>query len=339
MTSTAAVGNNLPPLPPLPSLAAQLVAVAVIVLQRTLRHNSLRTNRPIAQEYDFVIVGAGSAGSVLGARLTENPATSVLVLESGGPQTVLTDMPARERQQFGTEVDWAFRTTSQSPNAGNAFNGHVAIPRGHVVGGSHNLNFMVYSRGNRRDYDNWVQQYGATGWSYDEVLPYFLRSENNTDRALVGANPGYHSTQGPMVVQTPKDPDPIITILKEYVLALGYPLVDQNGANQVGINYFQQTIFLNGTRSTTASAFLEANAGRPNLQVLTNAFVRRILFSNNRDANGNLQAIGVEYEAGGTRQTAYARREVILSAGKFDVGEMCTIKRNLQQVQSTRRSC
>lgn len=318
MTSTT-VANNLPPLPPLPSLAAQLVAVAVIVLQRTLRHNSLRTTRPIAQEYDFVIVGAGSAGSVMGARLTENPDTTVLVLEAGGPQTVLTDMPSHERQQFSTEVDWGYHTTSQSPYAGNAYDGHVAIPRGHVVGGSHNLNYMVYSRGNRRDYDNWVKTYGATGWSYDEVLPYFLRSENNTDRALVGANPGYHSTRGPMVVQTPKDPDPIITILKEYVLAMGYPLVDQNGANQVGINYFQQTIFLNATRSTTASAYLEANMGRPNLQVLTNAFVTRILFSNNRDENGNLQAIGFEYEAGGITRKVYARREVILSAGKLNI--------------------
>lgn len=165
-TSTAAA---------LPSVAAQLITVAILVLQRTIRHNSVHTRRPVEKEYDFVVVGAGSAGSVIAGRLTENEDVSVLVLEAGGPQTVLTDMPGHERQQLRTEVDWSYTTTSQSPNAGNAYNGIVNIPRGRVVGGSHNLNFMVYSRGNRRDFDSWASDYGATGWSYDEVLPYFLR--------------------------------------------------------------------------------------------------------------------------------------------------------------------
>lgn len=134
---------------------------------------------------------------------------------------------------------------------------------------------------------------------------------------LVGANPTYHSTQGPVVVETPKNPDPIISMLKQAVESWGYPNSDQNGPNQLGINYFQQTIFPNATRSTTASAFLEANMGRPNLQVLTRALVRRVLFNSTRDDDGNLRAIGVEYEHNQTVYQVYADREVILSGGKI----------------------
>lgn len=155
------------------------------------------------------------------------------------------------------------------------------------------------------------------------MLPYFLLSENNTDVNIVGANPTYHSTRGPVVVETPKNPDPIISILKQAVESWGYPNTDQNGPMQLGINYFQQTIFPNATRSTTASAFLEANMGRLNLQVLTRALVRRVLFNSTRDADGNLRAIGVEYEHNQTVYQVYANREVILSGGKINCFLFC----------------
>lgn len=221
--------SNLAPLPPLPDLTAQLLAVSIIILQRTIRHNSINSKLPISPNYDFIVVGSGTSGSVVAGRLTENPNVSVLVLEAGGPQLITTDTPGHVRQQFGSEIDWGYRTTSQSPNAGNAFDGHVVIPRGRVVGGSHNMNFLVYSRGNRKDFDSWAHQFGATGWSYNDVLPYFLRSENNTDVNILNANPMFHSTTGPVVVRTPKNPDPVIEILKQAVLSWGYPLVDQNG--------------------------------------------------------------------------------------------------------------
>src|SRR5699024_7908289 len=134
-----------------------------------------------------------------------SPNINVLVLEAGGPQLITTDVPSHARQQVGSEIDWGYRTTSQSPNAGNAFDGHVVLPRGRVVGGSHNMNFMTYSRGNRRDYDKWADL-GATGWDFQNMLPYFFRNENNTDPVIVAANPNLHSTRGPVVVRTPKNP-------------------------------------------------------------------------------------------------------------------------------------
>ena len=306
--------STLAPLSTLPDLTAQLITISILILQRTIRHNSITTTRPIKTNYDFIVVGSGTSGSIVASRLTENPAISVLVLEAGGPQTVTTDVPSHARQQFGTDIDWNYRTSSQSPNAGNAFNGQISIQRGRVVGGSHNLNFMVYSRGNRKDFDNWANKFGATGWSYKEVLPFFLVTENQTDPVILATNANYHSISGPVVVSSPKNPDPVIEIIKSSLMNSGYPWVDQNGPSQVGINNFQQTIYLNNTRSTTASAFLEANMWRSNLQVLTKALVRRILFNTN---NGNPQAIGVEYERQGQVYQVYATQEVILSAGRI----------------------
>ncbi|XP_054154597.1 uncharacterized GMC-type oxidoreductase Mb1310-like [Oppia nitens] len=314
-----------------PSLTLQLITISIITLQRTRDHNSIDTNRPIADTYDYIVVGSGTAGSIVGSRLSEDPGASVLVLEAGGPQTVLTDMPAMERRLIGSDVDWSYRTTRQA-GAGWAFGGRVPIPRGRVVGGSHNLNFMVYSRGNRRDFDSWSQRFGASGWSYWEVLPYFLRSENQTDREILSANAGYHSTAGRMVVATPPSVDPILQKWMDIqVQQNGIPIVDQNGPGQLGINWFQQTIYYqsNATRSTTASAYLEpyARGGgtiRPNLQVLTRAFVTRLVMTTDNTGGssggggGGVRAAGVHYEHNGREHTVYARREVVLSAGSIN---------------------
>lgn len=303
-------------------LALQLVSVALLVLQRTLRHNRVSSDRAIQSHYDFVVVGAGSAGSVVASRLSESAAASVLVLEAGGPETVI--MPALAPGLAGTEVDWSYRTVSQSPRAGNANAGHVHLTRGRVLGGGHNLNFLGYSRGNRRDYDRWATEYGATGWSYREVLPYFRRSENNVDEKIVAENGQYHGTTGPMVVQTPSIVDPIVTIILDTLVGMGYPQTDQNGHQQLGINHFQQTIFLNGTKSTTASAYLEPFFDRSNLQVVTRTLVTRILFESTSTVDGTLpRAIGVEYEReGGHRKRVFAKREVILSAGSINTPQL-----------------
>ncbi len=306
---------SLPSFPMPSSLTLQLITVSIITLQRTKVHNLITSKNPLNNTYDYIVIGAGSAGSVVASRLTENRNVSVLVLEAGGPQTVLTDMPAVERRLLGSEIDWAYRTTAQR-GAGLAYGGHVPIPRGRVVGGSHNLNYMVYSRGNQRDFDRWANVYGANGWSYNEILPYFLLTENNTDPNIVMANPDYHSTTGRMVVSTPKNTDPVILKFMDMIVANGFPIVDQNGPSQVGINLFQQTIFPNATRATTASCFLEAYRSRPNLQVITRAFVTKILFTNiTTVTNANVRAVGVVFENNGTNHTVYARNEIISCAG------------------------
>ncbi|OTF81812.1 glucose dehydrogenase-like protein [Euroglyphus maynei] len=317
-----ALSVRQPVLPSLPSLTVQLLTVSVILLQRTIRHNSINTKRQIADQYDFLVVGSGTAGAIIAARLTENPDITVLVLEAGQQQTVTTDTPSWARQEVRTEVDWGYETTSQLPYSGRAFDGHVGLPRGLVVGGSHNLNYLVYSRGNPKDFDSWVEEFGTTGWSYQEVLPYFLRSENNTDPKINAINPAYHSTNGPVPVMTPKNPDPIISIFKEELMKRGIPEVDQNGPTQLGINYFQQTIYENATRATTASVFLEANDKKPNLQILTRAFVTRILFSETRDSDDRITAIGLEFEHNNQTRRVYAKREVILSAGSINTPQL-----------------
>lgn len=306
------------------SLTLQLITVSIITLQRTRHHNAIDTHDGFNSTYDYIVVGAGSAGAIVASRLSENQSVSVLVLEAGGPQTVLTDMPAMERRQLRSDVDWGYRTTPQR-GAGYAYGGRVPIPRGRVVGGSHNLNYVVYSRGNRRDFDSWEQVYGAKGWNFTSVLPYFLRSENNSDPNIVNANPTYHSTKGRMEVLTPPSPDGIITKWMDMMRANGVPLGDQNGPSQMGINYFQQTIFANGTRATTASAYLEPYIKvRPNLRVLTRAFARQILFSN---STGNLTAQGIIFENNGANNTVYARKEVILSAGLSGVRTLSLVCR------------
>lgn len=307
----------------LPSLTTQLLAISILSLRRTVHHRNVQTRLPIQNSYDYIVVGAGSGGSVVAGRLSEDQTKTVLVLEAGGPQTVASDSPAHARQQFGSYMDWGYRTTPQYPNAGNAFSdgGRIAIPRGRIVGGSHNMNFLVYSRGNRRDFDSWAAApINAEGWSYKDVLPMFLRSENNTDPRIVNANPELHSTSGPVVVQTPQTPDQIIEIIKQTLVAdFNIPLTDQNGPVQAGISNFQQTIFLNGTRSTTASCFLEANMNRTNLQVQTESLVTKILFDNT--PGSELKATGVEYRFQGQTRRVYAKREVILSAGKFSFSQ------------------
>lgn len=192
----------------------------------------------------------------------------------------------------------------------------VAVPRGKILGGSHAVNFASYTRGNFRDYDNWANEHGARGWSYNEVLPYFLRSENNTDPAVVAANPTFHSTSGPVEVSTLPDRDPILNRWLEGVSRLGVPLTDfSNLVNQYGASVLQTTQSRsNWTRQTTASAFLEVNIARPNLHVLVNSHVTRVLFGSSTP----LSATGIEFVRNNRTYTVSANREVILSAGSIN---------------------
>lgn len=231
-----------------PSLTLQLLTVSVISLQRQTVHNRLADRTTWNSTYDYVVVGAGTSGAIVAARLTEDPTVRVLLLEAGGPATVITDMLAQAWNGMVGENDWGYLTTPQR-NAGFAFRDHrIVYPRGRVMGGSSTTNYAIYNRGNRRDYDNWAQYYGLTSWSYDNVLPYFLRTENNTNAGYVRMATQYHNTSGQMQISSAPNPDPILLHYMTGWNRQGVPYTDFNGPNQFGtskLSCFPVDIFAN----------------------------------------------------------------------------------------------
>ncbi|GFU40094.1 glucose dehydrogenase [Nephila pilipes] len=183
------------------------------------------------EEYDYVVVGAGAAGSVVASRLSEKPCVSVLLLEAGKAGPSLTDVPGFTRSFWGSDLNWDYKTVPQK-NTGNAFTkNEIAYPQGKVTGGTSIFSFQIYTRGNKKDYDNWESQ-GAKGWSYKDVYPYFLKLENNKDPEFL--HNGYHHEGGPLTVQKPfyygEVKPPVFEAIKE----MGYKVIDPNGAETTG---------------------------------------------------------------------------------------------------------
>ena len=253
-------------------------------------------------QYDYVVIGAGSAGCVVANRLTEDGETTVLLLEAGGPDTKPEiRLPVEFPNLIGSEVDWGYFTEPEPHLNGRK----LYSPRGKVLGGTSSINAMVYMRGNRCDYDHW-QGLGNPGWSYEDVLPYFKKSENQQR----GANE-FHGVGGLLSVTDPIAPNVVSQCLIEAAVALGYPHnPDFNGASQLGVGLPQLNI-KDGKRHSTAAAFLVPILDRPNLTTITKALVTRLLFEGTR-------TIGVEYLHEGTLHEVHVNQEVILSAGAFD---------------------
>jgi choline dehydrogenase len=250
---------------------------------------------------DYVIVGAGTAGCVLAGRLSEDPDTSVVLLEAGGPDTAAElHVPAMFPLAFKSGLDWDL-FGEQEPGLGGR---RLYLPRGHVIGGSSSINAMIYIRGHRADFDDWAAN-GAEGWSYDEVLPYFKRSEDNER----GEN-AFHGIGGPLTVSDSRSMCPLIEAQLEAAVQAGYEHIeDLNVDRPEGVSRFQLTQ-RNGLRCSAADAFLHPAASRANLEVRSGVFVERIVFEGDR-------AVGVELVQNGRRETVRADREVILSAGTY----------------------
>lgn len=252
------------------------------------------------QGFDVVIVGGGSAGAVLAARLSENPDRQVLLLEAG-PDSAGVDeitIPAAFSTLFRTAWDWTYDTVPQS-----GLNNRSAFwPRMRALGGCSAMNAMIYMRGNAADYDAWVTDHGAKGWGYSDLLPYFIKSENNSR----GAD-AFHGVGGPLDVEDRRYTHTTIEAFVEAAVEAGHPRNnDHNGASQAGAGLFQVTM-RKGRRLSTREAFLAPAMARPNLEIRTDSHATRVLMESGR-------AVGVEYYFHGVREQVHAT-EVILSAG------------------------
>ena len=255
---------------------------------------------PMTQAFDYIVVGAGSAGCVLAARLSEDPAARVLLLEAGPPdRSIWIHLPiGYGKTMWSPRYNWCFHT-DPDPN----MNGRrIYWPRGKTLGGSSAINGLIYIRGQHQDYDHWARL-GNAGWSHDEVLPYFIRSEANQR----GAN-RWHGDSGPLKVSDIGARHELIEAFIDGAQEIGVARNDDfNGAQQEGAGYYQLTTS-KGLRCSTATAYLRPARARPNLTVLCNARALRVLLRGGR-------ARGIEYLHEGERRTALADSEVLLSAG------------------------
>ncbi|NYH77303.1 choline dehydrogenase-like flavoprotein [Actinopolyspora biskrensis] len=251
--------------------------------------------------FDYIVVGAGSAGAVVANRLSSDPAAQVLLVEAGGKGAdTNVKIPAAFAKQFKTPLDWEYYTEPE-PHLEER---RVYHPRGKMLGGSSGQNAMIYIRGNRSDYDGWAED-GATGWSYDEVLPLFIRSERNSRGAGT-----FHGASGPQHIEDPRSPNPLSRRLVDAMVSSGIAAnTDFNGAAQEGAGLYQVTQ-QRGSRWTTNDGYLRPARKRPNLTVMTEAQVTRVLIERGR-------AYGIEVAVAGLRRTSHATREVVLSAGAF----------------------
>ncbi len=251
-------------------------------------------------QYDYIIVGAGSAGCVMANRLTESGQHRVLLLEAGGRDTnPWIHIPLGfGRTMFDNEVNWMFETDPEPGMQGR----NIKVPRGRVLGGSSSINGLIYIRGQHEDFDDW-KNLGNPGWGFDDVLPYFKKSEDQER----GANE-WHGSGGPLSVSDVKDTHPLAEAFIAAGVAAGIPRNDDfNGEKQEGVGYFQGTA-RNGLRCSAAVAYLRPAMKRANLEVVTHALTTRVLTEGTR-------ATGVTYRVDGVERQAFASREVLLCAG------------------------
>ncbi|KAK2580031.1 hypothetical protein KPH14_012318 [Odynerus spinipes] len=286
-----------------------LLRVLVSLFRRDIvdRENQVGTLLPrkLSNNYDFVVIGGGSAGSVIANRLSEIENWTVLLLEAGGVEPVLSDVPVIFPTLQLSTIDWQFKTEPSANYCLAMNNEQCNWPRGKVLGGSSVINAMLYVRGNKRDYDDWKNQ-GNPGWDYESVLPYFRKSE---DMKIEGLDPFYHGYGGELTVEKFKFRTPVTDYFLQAGKDMGYEVVDINGPKQTGFTYSHATV-RDGLRCSTAKAFLRKASKRKNLHICKNSVVEKILVRED-----SRTAYGVKFRNGGKEYTVRANLEVILSAG------------------------
>ncbi|XP_031786569.1 glucose dehydrogenase [FAD, quinone]-like [Nasonia vitripennis] len=273
----------------------------------------------LSQTYDFIVVGAGSAGCVVANRLTEIGNWKVLLLEAGDEEPTVAHVPAFANFLRKSSADWKYETQPE-PMACRAYENNVCpIPRGKVMGGSSTINGLIYMRGNKEDYNDW-ESFGNPGWSYAEVLHYFKKSEDNLNPDVVANNSGYHGTGGYLGVERYPYQDTNADVLINAFKEIGLLERDPNSAEQIGVGHVQ-VCARNGVRQSTNEAFITPiRANRPNLFVKTNAFVTRVLVDPRTKS-----AVGVEYSDFDRKdivKRVYASKEVVLSAGAINTPKL-----------------
>jgi len=262
-----------------------------------------------------VLVGAGSAGAALATRLTEDPSLRILLLEAGQSEDFMSEIPSYAAYLQRGIQDWHFISTPQE-NAYLALSGRqMLIPRGKVLGGTSTLNYMLWVRGNQRDYDSWDKMLGGEGlWSYEQVFPYFIRMENTRIPSLI--NNGYHGTEGPISVQFYKKMTPIIEAFLEAGRLFGYSTADYNAEQQASF-YPAMMSLRNGYRCSTSKGYLRGIDGQNrNLDIILGAFVTKVILDRDNRASA------VVFERNGRTYSVSAQKEIILSAGAINTPQL-----------------
>nr|CAH7751445.1 unnamed protein product [Callosobruchus chinensis] len=262
----------------------------------------------LRQSYDFIVVGGGSAGAVVANRLSENPYWNVLLLEAGPDEVSLTDLPLMFPTLQLTFLDWQYKTEPGENYCLGLRNKRCNWPRGKVLGGSSVLNAMLYIRGNKKDYDRW-RDLGNPGWGYEDVLPYFKKSEDMRIPEL--RDDYYHGKNGYLTVEHFRYHSPMAQWYLDAAREMGYDVLDVNGAQQTGFTLSHGTL-KEGLRCSTAKGFLRPIKNRTNLHISMHSTVEKVLIHNDTK-----QAYGVIFNKFGIKRTVYSDREVILSAGSL----------------------